>query len=412
MDDLEQEFCEEHAAEAAFLWSRRDLAALDARYAARDLAALDERVEAHVDGLRLGGALGIEVSLAALESDPEAGAAFTAMLLAVERGDLPAIARVLDLAAEDAAASRGMVSALGWAPAAAVQAILPGLLSRRAPPSLHYVGIGACAAHRIDPGAALVDALHAPDARPRARAFAAAGELGRVDLAPAVRLGMQDDNDACRFAACHSAALFGDAAAPDALWGLAVSGGPFAEAACATALRRLPPRTALSWWTSLSATGGDARVLLAGAEALGDPAAVPWVLDRMADPVCARRAGFALTMITGVDLDTAQLAGKAPPGFAPGPNDDPEDEDVAADPDSGLPWPDEPAVRRWWAREGGRLSRGTRHLLGKPIEPVWLEEVLNTGCQPARSAAAVELLLLGKRKVLPEVRARVTALGA
>ena len=48
---------EQHAGEAAFLWTLRDAAGGEPHYKLWELAKLDDRVEAHIDGLRVAGAL-------------------------------------------------------------------------------------------------------------------------------------------------------------------------------------------------------------------------------------------------------------------------------------------------------------------------------------------------------------------
>lgn len=410
-ESLQVELCEEHAEEAAFLWQRRSVAVHDAAYDAPSLAELDERVEAHLSGLRLATKVGAAASMAALEEDPDAGTAFAVAVLAVGRWDLRAFATVLDVAGKGPAV-RGIVSAIGWAPAQKARALLPGLLANRCPPALWCIGIAAAAVQREDPGAALGNALCSSDERLLARALKAAGELGRHDVLSEVRAHLRSTDATCAFRAGWSATLLGDPAGVEALCSVATQGGPFAEPACATAMRRVDPRNGASWLSALAAAENSARVVLAGAAALGDPALVPWLLDRMEHAETARRAAFSFAMITGLDVGEERLTVHAPKGFSAGPSDDADDDDVAMDPDDGLPWPDVAAVRAWWAREGKRFQAGVRHLLGKPLGSAWLEQVLRTARQPAREAAAMELVLGGHRRMLPEVRARAAdALG-
>lgn len=401
---LSEDIREEHADEAAFLWSLRDRATNDWAYDTLGLAELEERVDAHVDGLRFAGDAGLSTSFAALEEDGEPGSAFVAMLLSVERSDLRSIAKVLDLAGEGPS-SREVVSALGWASWDRVNRIMPGLLSARCPPALHWIGLGACAAHRMDPGPTLAYALYSEDERLLARALRTVGQLGRKDLVHVLEDRMTVESEACRFWAAWSAMLLGSARAEAALWSIAEAGGYFGERACAMASRKTHAADGLSRISALAANG-HMRVALSGAAALGDASVVPWLLDAMEEPAAARRAGLAFMMTTGIDLNEQKLAGKAPEGFAAGPNDDPGDENVAMDPDESLPWPDPPVLRGWWSREGAHFERGVRYFMGKPLTRDWLETVLHAGRQPAREAAAVELVLGGHAKVLSEVRAK------
>ncbi|WP_437949730.1 TIGR02270 family protein [Sorangium sp. So ce296] len=400
---IEAEVFEQHASEAAFLWSYRDAAVLDPLYDLESLGELDERLEAHVDGLRLAGDAGWEICRAAVDEE-EPGSVFAPMVLAVERRDLKGIAEVLDVGGAVPALARALVSALGWVSFSKVRAILPGLLSHRVGPELYAIGIAACAVQRQDPGAALGYAVVSSDLRLRARALRAVGELGRADLLDEVRGALGSEDEACRFAAAWSGAVLGDTAALRALGAVADAGGRFAERACAMAMRRMEPALASTWLRAIAGAPRGARAALAGAAALGDPALMPWILECMGTPELARMAGGAFMMITGVGLEEAKLRGERPAGFQSGPSDDPEDEDVAMDPDESLPWPDREKIAAWWGSRGKELKRGTRYLLGRPMEVAWLEEVLKRGSQPARAAAAVELALRGARRGVVEVR--------
>jgi len=408
--DLERSICEEHASEAAFLWALRDRAVVDATYDRASVAELDERVEAHIDGLRLAETVGWECALEALDEGPDGGAAFVSTVLALERGYLKGFARVLDRAAEDSKAARGIVSAMGWIPFTRVRPILPGLLAGRCPAPMVWLGIAGCAVHRQDPGHVLGYALVSSSERVRARALRAVGELGRADHIADLRVTMTDPSEVCRYWAAWSAALFGEAKAADVLWAFAAGGGAFAERAAAMAMRRMDPRTGLTWLYALAGMADGMRPALAGAGALGEPTIVPWVLDAMKTPEAARLAGLSFSMITGLDLAEEKLVTDRPEGFVEGPSDDSDDDDVEMDPDDGLPWPDPVALEGWWKREGRRFQKGTRYLLGKPMaEAGWLDKVLVTGHQVARASAAVEMVIAGRRKGVVEVRGAASA---
>ena len=401
---IEEEICEEHAQQAAFLWLLRDNAARDTAYDLAELAELDDRVEAHLDGLRLAGEAGWSACVDLL-ADPEGGEVFGAAVLAVDRWDLRGVARVLDTFGEAPDLARGFVAALGWTPFEQVRRLLPGLLTGRCPPSLHWLGISACVAHRQDPGAPLGNALLSSNVRLKARALRAAGELGRANLLAEVRKELRSDDEECRFWAAWSAALFGEAASAQALWAFASGSSRFAERAACMAMCRMDPGIAYTWLYSLVGVARDARVPLSAAAALGDPAIIPWLIEALKVPETARLAGGALTRITGVDLSVEGMRGKAPEGFEAGPSEDPDDENITMDPDESLPWPEAAAVAAWWQRHMGEYKRGTRYLLGRPMTLPWLEEVLRAGSQPARAAAALELSLRQPRRPVFEVRA-------
>ncbi len=105
-------------------------------------------------------------------------------------------------------------------------------------------------------------------------------------------------------------------------------------------------------------------------------------------------------MITGVDLAYDDLEGEWPEGFEAGPTENPEDEDVAMDPDEDLPWPEPSLIQAWWEKNENNFRVGTRYLVGKPITVEHCQQVLNTGFQRQRRAAALELALLQKDEPL------------
>jgi uncharacterized protein (TIGR02270 family) len=399
--DALPEVVEQHAAEAAFCWSFRDAAARSPAYDLLELCELDHRLECHLDGLRAAGDVGWELCLAALE-DEEPGVLFPAAVLAVEREDWPGFARVLDAGAEEPARARAFASALGFLPFDRLDVVWRGMLAEGSPVPLLFLGVTGHAIHRRDVGARLEHIAVSRDARLRARAYRAISELGREDLRRVLREGLSDADEACRFWAAWSAALLGDDRAPAVLAELAAEGGRYAARASDMAVRVLSPLDARRFVESLVARGGAERAAIVGAGALGDPGLAPWLLAQAANEATARLAAWSLTLITNANV-TDELGGKPPPDFVGGPNDDPDDEDVASDPDEDLPWPD--VVRlAGWLRERS-FAEGSRHLLGKAMEPGWLRHVLRAGNQAARAAAAIELCLRRRGEPLFEVRA-------
>lgn len=388
---------------AGFLWCQRDAATGDARFKLKDLVELDARLAAQLDLLRRGGA-GAFQACAAAAAEGGAGEVFAAAALALRRGDREGLAPLLAQAMEAPALARGAASAMAWAAPDEVREVLPALLDPGAPPPLRAIGIAASAARRRHPGQALRGALDAEDPRLRARALRAAGEVGLVEMAADLARAAAAEDPACRFWAAWSAALLGNGAGVEALLHITTGGGPFAERAAALALRCAGPLAGGRFLRALPETPRGSRVALVGAGALGDPALISSLIDRMRVPAAARLAGAALSMITGVDIVHESMEG--PALEETGPTEDPADEDVTTSADDALPWPDAAAVERWWARRRADFPAGTRHLAGKPIDLASANEVLRSGTQPARAAAAIERCRIRPRMGLFEVRAR------
>lgn len=64
------------------------------------------------------------------------------------------------------------------------------------------------------------------------------------------------------------------------------------------------------------------------------------------------------------------------------------------DPDEDLAWPDPELVGRWWNEHSAGFTPWTRYLCGKPVGAAHCQEVLRTGHQRQRIAAALELALM------------------
>jgi uncharacterized protein (TIGR02270 family) len=390
--------------QASFLWNIRDSLAAEPNYYLSDLNKLDHRVEAHIDGLRVAGEEGWQLARKEM-AWKEPGEIFTAAILAFESNASSKIGEVLRIGAPTPELARGVISALGWMD---YQQAAPHIrnLCAAEQRSHRRIGIAAAAIHRQDPGRALNQALSSGDPLLRARAARAVGELGRSDLVPYLQQDLSSKDAACRFwSAWSSALLAGYGNTVQLLQPFAASPGPFRERALQLALRRLKMQSAHAWNQQLGRNPQTLRMAVIGAGVIGDPALVPWLIEQMSVAPLARVAGEAFTMITGVDLAYQDLDSKQPEDFEAGPNEDPDDDNVEMDLDERLPWPNAPLIEEWWATHHSEFQTGVRHLLGKSISVEWAENVLRTGRQRQRAAAALELALLRPGTPLFEVRA-------
>jgi uncharacterized protein (TIGR02270 family) len=394
---------EQHIEEAAFLWLQRDAAVWRPHYSIRDVSHLDDRVEAHLDGLRVADEAGWEVCREALTIGGS-GEVFAAAVLAFERGDEFRIQEVLEANGSDSKSSGGITSALGWLPCEAATRPIERLVSAELS-HLRRIGLAASAIHRRDPGTPLTRALTDQEPLLKARALRAVGELGRKDLLSALAEHLADEDKKCRFYAGWSGALLGSGAGAPVLRDVATAGGPYSERACSMALRRMGVPEGHSWIRELASNPGLQRLAVFGAGAIGDPASIPWLIEHVAVPELARVAGESFSMVTGVDIAYEDLEGAWPDGFEAGPTENPEDEDVALDPDEDLPWPNPELIDQWWSKNKSRFRSGTRYLLGKPISVEQCQHVLRYGYQRQRAAAAIELAMLQPGQPLFEVRA-------
>ena len=398
----------QHAEEAAFLWGQRSAAVSLPHYRLRDLSHLDMRLDAHLDGLRIAGDAGWQLLEEQLHWQ-EGGEVFAAAVIALESGSPERFDRVLEAGLSDydgittSDQLRGLISAFGWIPFEKVRHRLEVCLGSTSAP-IRTIGIAGAALHRKDPGPALADALDSEEPNLRTRAAKAAGELGRVDLVQHLRRdGSREHRQ--RFYRAWALSLLGVRDAVMDLQTLALENDLYSERAVDCAARIMAVDEAKGWLTGLSSNLETTRLAGKGAGALGDPSVMSWLIQQMAVPDNARVAGEAFAMITGVDIAYEDLEGEWPDGYEAGPTDEPEDEDVAMDPDEDLPWPDAELVDKWWGSNRGRFVNGRRYFLGQPAEEASWRSGLKQGFQRQRLAAALELALSDPKSLLLEVRA-------
>lgn len=395
----------QYAADASFLWLLRDAAVRAPHYSLSDLAKLDGRIDAHLDGLVVAGDAGWDVCLEELTWE-EPGEVFAASALAFSSNDIARIQPILTIARQSPELARGMISALGFLPHQQVMSRIAQLTGSQSP-DLRFIGVSASAVQRIDPGKMLTESLESDDARLRARARRAAGELGRRDLLPSLRAGLKDDDATARFWAAWSTGLLGDRGVADLMREFVTPDFARQITALDMALRLMDVKSANAWRELLAQDAANIRTATIAVGIIGDPVAIPWLIEQMRDDKLARVAGESFTTITGADLALLKLESSPPEGTGTGPNDNPEDENVAMDADENLPWPDVERTQSWWSANSPRFTSGKRYLLGTPIAPDALQATLREGKQRHRAAAAIELMLADPKGTpsLFEVRA-------
>lgn len=393
-----EDIISQHAEEAAFLWLLRDNATRAPHYNLKDIADLEERVDAHLDGLFIAGEEAWPFCEQGLEQG-EVGEVFAAGFFALNSGRKDWLSPVLEVLDGTPETARGLISALGWIEREKLQGQVVDWL-QSAKPTLRQLGLGACAVQRVDCGKYLDQALIDADALVRARALRSVGEVRRRDLAGALADSLADEDEACRFWAAWSAVLLGEAQALATLQRLAVASKDYAERALLLALRAMDTAAAVDWVRELNQDAGAARLVIQATGIIGDPVSIPWLIEKAKEPDLARVAGEAFSMITGVDLAYADLETDWPEGFEAGPTENREDEDVAMDADEDLSWPAAELLSTWWAAHSHAYTSGTRYLCGQPVRKDTCLDVLKTGLQRQRRAAALELALLNPHQPL------------
>jgi uncharacterized protein (TIGR02270 family) len=385
----------QHVEEAAHLRHVRSVLVRAPHVGLLHLGRLDERIAAHLDGIAVAAEYGTRLAQQALER-PGSGEVFVATVRAIEDRDAQRLDKLLAIAEAVPASRAGLLSAFGWVSAADLQGITKALLEA-VQPWRREVGLAACAMHGVDPGSVLAGALRDGDSGLRARALRVAGQCGRRDLLDACLAALTDEDERCAFEAARSALWLGDrAAALAALEALAVkpgAGGQATLSALRAVLKVVAPTRAQGMLALLAKDAALIRSVIRGIAIAGDPHHVPWLIAQMEDLKLARLAGEAFSFITGLDLAYLDLERKPPENMEFGPNDDPDDDNVAMDEDDSLPWPDPVKLAAWWQANGARFTAGTRYFMGAVPTPAHCLHVLASGFQRQRIAAAQYLTL-------------------
>jgi uncharacterized protein (TIGR02270 family) len=386
----------QHVDETSFLWQLRENATGQPNYNLKDLENLEERINAHLDGIRVAGDAAWAFCVSGLQHK-ESGEVFTATYTAIDNSKQDWLDETLAVVGTAPECARGLVSALGWLPKEKLQGYVIQWLKSDVP-LLRQIGLSACAIQRVDCGGYIKLGIHDSDHGVSARALRSVGELRRRDLLPEVKAHLSSEDPIRRFWAAWSATLLGDADGLMTLQAFFDSESEIQQHAIMLGLRAMDKSSAVNWVRAHTNRSGFERAIIKATGMVGDPVTIPWLISLMQKPEYSRLAGESLTMITGLDLAYEDLDGDRPEGFESGPTENPEDEDVAMDPDEELPWPDYQRVSLWWSQNESRFVAGERYLCGQPITQEHCLHVLKNGYQSQRRAAAMELALINQNE--------------
>lgn len=399
--DIHQQF----ASDAAFLWLLRSQAVNQPHYTRQDLRQLEQRINSHLDGLMTAIEESWPVCVEALSFD-EAGEAFVATVVAFRSHDVRKIQVAVEAGLSNPDTERGFISALGWLPAKLVHGWLEKFVNSK---NLDHklLAVGGFSLRRENPGASLERILERDDCRQHHRLYARslrlAGELRRLDLLPQIEAARDSDSEDVAFWANWAAVLLGDLNAVENLKSDALTPAPRQARAIDLAFRVLPVERGRQWIAALAETPEQVRDVIRATGTLGDPQAVNWLLGKMQQPELARIAGEAFANITGINLEESQLTRESDADSMPPVDDDSAEIDL--DEDEHLPWPDADKIEILWRNHGDRFVAGQRYFLGREPSAEFFCNILESGYQRQRHAAALELALIDPQRPLPNTRA-------
>lgn len=399
---------EQNASEAAFLWLLRSRAVSSPLYYSVDIRELDGRIEANLDGLSAVGEPGWQACANQLVYE-EAGEIFTAAVVALRSRHAARIKMVCEQALTSAEMTRGLVSALGWVDKEIAEFWVQRFLAVT-DPKYRLLGLAACSVRRENPGKYLLAILQDPATRTQpavhARALRLIGELKRFDLIPALNAAMHAEDPRVRFWANWSAVLLGNPAAIMNLKPYLLQASDLTTKAVPLVFSALSVGEGRKWVTEMVAKPELNRIVVQSIGILGDPHAIPWLIQQMANPVQARIAGWAFSQITGIDLEASQLAIEPPDDIEPGPTDDATDDNVAMDEDEDLPWPDMKKIGRLWQVHNQLLQAGQRYFQGQEVTKQVLAHIFVAANQQQKELAALQRAILDKHTTLVNTKAR------
>lgn len=395
---------ERHVDDLSFLWVLRSVSVYQPQYTLVELKKLENRMDKHVDALMLSPDTAWECCQKAGEFE-EGGEAFSMAMMAFRQLDVNKIQAATDFGLLNTQTIKGITSALGWLPDNYSMPWVSRFIKSK---NLDhkYLAVMVYSVKRLDPGDVLQSILSREDCLNHialyARSLRLIGELKRLDLMPVLAKAMGHKNPQIKFWANWSAILMGD---KDVLPNIKqnIIYGPFQVQAIDLAFKVLPPQEARIWISELSKSAKTPRLVIRAVATLGDTQAVPWLIEKMKDPELARVAGEAFSLITGINLEQAQLSNTIA-DLSKDIDDEDNTNEFSMD-DDNLPWPNSEKVAACWETYGNRLPSGVRYFLGKKIEVGFLRSVLVTGGQRARHAAALELALLVPQEIYINVNA-------
>lgn len=357
------------------------------------LARLDELLMAHLDGLRVAGDAGLAAALARMSADTD-GSAFAPTWLAIERQDRARLQRVLALFGAAARVRSEVGPALRWM-VYENRAEPESILDAAPTQEQRCLALMAFGPRQRDRSRDVLDGLANSSPEVRAEAARTAGRLGLVDLRDHLKAGLADPSPLCRFWFAASAVLLGNrGAALGVLGKFLLEPGPWRRTAWMLAGPVLDLGHAKTLLAELAVQPGARRQLVAAIGAVGCSDYVPWLIRQMAEPMLARGAGESFSRITGLDLARLDLDRAPPEALPSSPDEDAANENVDMNPDDGLPWPAPAAIEEWWRANHHRFPAGQRFFMGSPPSMPGCLEVLRTGFQRQRSAAAIWRMLL------------------
>jgi len=140
---------------------------------------------------------------------------------------------------------------------------------------------------------------------------------------------------------------------------------------------------------------------------LGDPHAIPWLIQQMTNQELSRIAAWAFSQISGIDLEYSNLHIEPADNLETGPTDEPDDENIEMDEDEDYPWPDVNKIARLWKVHHQLLQPGLRYFQGQEVTKQVLAGIFVSANQQQKELAAIQRSVLDRNTEFVNIKARV-----
>ena len=390
--------------EAAFLWRRweSELTSLT-----RNLDEIwswtEDRLHGALDGVRVGGAAGIETATAAIGSDeidrvtvgagvlasstePAALDALSAALKEAQGEKLRAMVRALELLGSDRAL-RAAASAL-----TAAGPDHAGALCRLK------------AFRRVAPGDELTVALKATTPDARIDALRAARLAPSAVASEWLTATLKDSVPAVRYAAVETGMCLRNSQAWETAVGLARKSNPDSAPYLNLIALFGSPEEHEIVYSALRTPGLQVPAIWALGH-IGTARAADACLAGMKHEALARACGEAYAWMTGADLERDRLAVQEVPADAPAFEDDDLDANLVPPPEALWPLPDAEAVQKHWLALRSNWAPDVRYVRGQPVNGETLLTTIETGPMLRRPDLVLELRVKTRGRYDVETRA-------